>query len=459
MFKRAIFLIISLCILLTAIPIQADNLYDSKEKSSVTGMRMQPLVDKYHALGETDINTQIAKYKDLQSHYAKSYVAKMSALEVIAGYTNGKFGPNDTLLACQFIRMIVLALGHRPETPAGQPYWQPYVDIALKEGLITAGEIKDYTGPITRELAAVVAFRALMQFTERPAADDLYLDYNMYKMQDYAKISDKYKNDVLLSHRMGVITGNNSIFEPQGTLTRAQGAIIVSRLIDSGLRIEVVPKPDEIITYTRRTEINEANFDFKLKPGEVFKIYPGYFPLPEIYTVFKAMQENLNVAGGYRELQYFGLKDNFYVGQYVSKNDADKFYKIDNSLPTYFAGFGVYLHKCFIKDALKENNSGFLYDINTQDPVNYDKYMKPYAHELLKVLFEDDATEAIRLHDYYLSLALNGKKAEWKSYMLNNRKVHYSAGGATEVSAAGMRIEIYAKGFIDKNNLVPNRGE
>lgn len=450
---KKIALILVIIVLLSSLQVVAfaEDLYTEYESKSVTSMRMEPLVKKYQALTDAEVLAWGKSFDDIANHYAKTYIAKLAALELISGYGNGKFGPNDTLLAGQYIKMVVNTLGFTPEIPNKARYWEPFVEIALSEGLIKEGEIKDYTAPISRELAATISFRTLMKIEDYPEESEVWYDYNMSKISDYLEIDDRYKHDVVMAYRMGLVVGNNNIYAPKGTLTRAQGAIIIIKLIDKNLRKESVPQPEEILTYKIREDMNEAMFHYLIKPGTEYKIYPGYFPLREIYDVFKAMQENLNVGGGYREIHYAGLNNNFYVGQYVSKEKADYYFNIDNKYPTDYASFAVYQTKCYEKDTLKDIGVGYLYGLRVYDYVYYEQHMKPYVYELFKVLFEDEVDKAIQLHDYYFKVANeavnNFKPSEWDVYMINNRQVCFTG------SALSFQMDIWAKGVIEEKDM------
>lgn len=447
MLKKGFCILLVLTLTLSVVPLSFAELYSENESKTITGMRMQPLLNKYNSLTSSEIQAQIDKYIDIQGHFGKDYVARLAALNVIAGDGISKFNPNDTLLACHYLKMLVMALGYTPEIPYGQPYWLPFVNIALEEGIIKQGEIADYTQPLSRELAGVIGFRTLMKYKEHTTGDDIWFDYNRSKINDYAYITDQYKNDVVMAYRMGIIQGYNNIYEPKGTLTRAQGAIIVNKLIDDNIRKESVPQPEEIIAYKTRTDINEALFDYRVKAGKTYTIYPGYFPLNEIYDVFKTMYRNINQFKGHQELLYSGLNDNIAVWQYETKEQADRFFTQNSSILTHYASFSVDLNKCFEKDRLNNNSDGFLYSINVYNFSAYNEQMKLYTQKLFKVLFEDEAEEAIKLHDYYLDIALNAKPRDWNVYMINNRQVHFFG------SAGGFGIEIWAKGAIQRENM------
>lgn len=451
MLKKSLAVFLVLCItILSFTPVFADSIYELNESKTTTGKRMEPLINKYNLLTEKDLLNIEKNFKDITDHWGKSYICKLSALEIISGYGNGNFGPNDTLLAAQYIKMIVMALGFKPEIPSKQQYWIPFVNIAVDEGLIREGEIKDYSQPITRELAAAIAFRALMKFEKYPAEDEVWYDYNVSKITDYQLISDKYKNDVVMAYRMGLVVGSNNLYVPQGTLTRAQAAVIINKIIDKNIRIESVPKPDEILYFTS-PDYNEAFFyDGVNHPNTTYTITPGFFPLNELYDVFRTLNEKKGLAKGY-VVNNLDLKTLFFSTYlYLDKATADKFYFEDPRIPTHLVGFQAHTNKVYIKpgnsDALNDKSTGYLYAINTLNPSEYNNMFKPLVHEILKTLFENDSAEAIKIHDYYLNLALNEKNLESQSYFLNNRKI--SIVGGMGIGGSGFRMEIWAKGAI-----------
>lgn len=449
MLKRIASISLILCIIaLSIIPVYAESLHDINKEKTTTGMRMEHLINRYNSLTEQDLKDIEENFNDISDHWGEPYICRLSALDIIAGYGNGKFGPNDTLLAAQYIKMLVMALGYTPEIPSGQPYWIPFVDIALNEDLIFDGEIKDYTKPLTRELAAAIAYRALMKYETEPEND--WYDYNKSKIHDYALITDKYKHDVVMAYRTGIIVGNNNLFVPQDTLTRAQAAVIITKLIDKELRVESVPQESEYIRF-KNPRFNEYFFGEGGYSEKEYALLPSDFPLYELYMVSKTLIEKKDLAGGYVTNLYAEKYKTLNTAAYYDEETANKFYLVNPALPTAYAGFTMHTNKVFIEpgksDSLNDPNTGYLYSINTQLVEDYNNLLKPYIHEILKTLFEDDADEAIKLHDYYLNLALNRKDGEIKSYYLNNRKVTIR-GGVGGLGGTGFRMEIWAKGAV-----------
>ena len=56
-----------------------------------------------------------SNFKDTQGHWAENYIAYCANLGIIAGVGNGYFKPNDTLTGSAAAKMVLCALGYKPE--------------------------------------------------------------------------------------------------------------------------------------------------------------------------------------------------------------------------------------------------------------------------------------------------------------------------------------------------------
>ena len=56
-----------------------------------------------------------SSFSDTQGHWAESYVAYCANLGIIAGVGDGSFRPNDVLTGSAAAKMLVCALGYKPE--------------------------------------------------------------------------------------------------------------------------------------------------------------------------------------------------------------------------------------------------------------------------------------------------------------------------------------------------------
>lgn len=466
-----------------AIPTFAENsgiamANPSDETATTTSLRMQPLVDRYNSLTQEDLNNQLSKYTDTASHWGRNYIARISALEIISGYTNGKFGPNDKLLAGQYILMLIRTMGFRPEVPQGTPYYMPFVNIAIQEGILKKEEIKDYTKPIERELAATLARRVIGTYEKVPTDyfvkgsdpypckgdkgffDNVFVGYQKLKMTDYTSITSTRLQDVIDCYRMGLLTGSDNKFNPKGTLTRAEASVIIVRLIDKRMRTESKPASNESFKW-KNSVANNGSYDNEAEgfyENKEYTLYKGLFPMMEIWETAKAMYDNRNlISGGKTDYVFTEKSKAFSMGYF---NDAEHFYKYmnnnSNGLILPLNTIGIAAKRTQISKgedgSLYDNGNGWLYQISSYEVDKYNKYLKNYCYELLKVWFGSDYEQAKKIHDLYLGYALNG--VPWKEgvYLLNGRQI-VVVGGNSE-SGNVFEFSIWAKGFITKESML-----
>ena len=105
-----------------------------------------------------------SSYTDMASAaWAQPYVAYCEAQGIIAGYGDGRFGPQDTLTVAQFAKMLLTALGYKAniEGLTGAAWEINVVKLINKIDLANGLADLDYNAAITRDQAAQMAFTAL----------------------------------------------------------------------------------------------------------------------------------------------------------------------------------------------------------------------------------------------------------------------------------------------------------
>ncbi|HEY5583549.1 MAG TPA: S-layer homology domain-containing protein [Ruminiclostridium sp.] len=445
---------------------------------TTTALRMQPLMDKYNSLIQTDLDTELTKYLDSTNHWGKNYISKISALEIISGYGNSKFGPNDTLLGGQYMLMLIRAIGFRPEVPKGTPYYQPFVDIALKEGILKKGEIADYTKPITRELAASLARRVIGTYEAIPMddfvkgndpypckgdkglLDNVYVGFQKLKMIDYTTITSKYLQDVIDCYRMGLLTGSGNKFIPKDNLTRAEASVIIVKLIDKSMRVENIPTKDESFTW-KNSVANNGEYDNEAEgfyENKEYTLYKGLFPMMEIWDTAQAMFNNQKLITGGKVDFLFSEKVKAFSLAYFNDDDHFKKYMNNN-----FYGFTLPLNTIGMatqrtqipkgqEGSLYDSGKGCLYQISSYEVDKYNKDLKNYSYELLKVWFGKDYEQAKKIHDQYLGSALNNEAWKEGVYILNGRQI-YIYGGLGQ-GGTNFKMQVWAKDFITKDTML-----
>lgn len=167
-------------------------------------------------------------------HWAKDLIDKLIEKQIIVGYPDGTFKPNNTVEADAFIKMVICSLGYNYEN--GKDYWaMPYIEKAKELKLIDGTEFNTYRRAITREEAAKVIVNALATKEQLPSEEQI----NKYitKVPDYIMIGSTYKKAALYAYATGLITGNESgAFSPKNNLSRAEAATVIMRLLDASLR-------------------------------------------------------------------------------------------------------------------------------------------------------------------------------------------------------------------------------
>jgi hypothetical protein len=180
--------------------------------------------------------TPTGKFSDIdKNHWAISFIDSLKESNIVAGYPDGTFRPGANVKINEFIAMTVKALGFYYEAPADD-WAKPYIDKALALKLIDAGQFNTYGKEINREQMASISVNALVLSELRPSTDDDVFICN--EIRDFHKISDAYKQNALDSYKLGMTSGYpDGTFRPLNLSTRAEAATLISKLIDSSLRV------------------------------------------------------------------------------------------------------------------------------------------------------------------------------------------------------------------------------
>ena len=155
---------------------------------------------------------------------------------IMDGRGDGVFDPGGRLTIAETVRLA--ATIHRgfhtgfTEFPGGVPWYAPYLDYANRHG-IQVGFFRNFSVPVTRADFAVMMASALPDEALTPinrvvdgAIPDVFERFS-------------YGQAVYLLYRAGVLTGSDEYgrFFPGRTLSRAEAAVIVSRMVDGDARV------------------------------------------------------------------------------------------------------------------------------------------------------------------------------------------------------------------------------
>jgi len=192
-------------------------------------------------------------FSDLSGHWAEANIKKLASNGIVEGYTDGKFKPEGTVTYGEFIKMLVVAVtGENPGVAENSEHWaSSYYDVAVTEGLLVEDDIPEsyLSKSIPRADMAYLVANSIDTILE-PEEAVLVEKY----ITDISKTGNR-KSEVIYAYGTGILAGYpDGSFKPSGVLTRAESAAVISRTIDSSLRLvidfeqpaPVVPTPPTV---------------------------------------------------------------------------------------------------------------------------------------------------------------------------------------------------------------------
>nr|WP_010251055.1 S-layer homology domain-containing protein [Acetivibrio cellulolyticus] len=216
---------------------------EDKEKCEVEQLKHHKVPK---ALGQKDI-----KFIDLRdTHWAYIAISDLYDRGIIIGYSDNSFRPNEQVTRSQFAAMLVKTLGLDTESKT-----QTFKDVPKKawdfkaveaaKSYLTGykkadGELYFYGNRnAVREDMAVALVKAL-ELTV--VSDDGKLE-EIY--DDYESISENLRDFVYTAYKEGIMFGADGKFNPQGSLTRAEAAALLEKVIEKTEKVVIGDTSDE----------------------------------------------------------------------------------------------------------------------------------------------------------------------------------------------------------------------
>lgn len=215
----------------------------------------------YTPTGNTVFTSSLKGFKDLGNHKW----AEKAILDMSIGNYKGMFGgtsepdaqgialfsPDNAITRAEFIAVVVRALlpEYLSQMPVfyNEPWYKNAYDVAFYNNLIESRGEYPFTpevleAPMPRQEMALILTRACGL-----KGEDTKTYSKITDIADYDKIDEKYQSSVRIAFYKGLITGKDDkgTFDPYATLTRAEGAIVLYRLVDVFNRV----LPDYIKVY------------------------------------------------------------------------------------------------------------------------------------------------------------------------------------------------------------------
>ena len=183
------------------------------------------------------IQTYERQFSDVpSSNWAASSVQTCYEYGLMNGVSDTQFRPKGSLTVAEALvmacRVHQIYSEGKSTLENGSPWYQPYVDYAVSQGIVAPSDFKDYTAKITRAEMAYVFYNALPQ--------SCFSKIN--KIKDIPDVDDSVANayEITALYEAGVLTGSNSYgtFYSDRNITRAEASAIIARVAVPSLRQE-----------------------------------------------------------------------------------------------------------------------------------------------------------------------------------------------------------------------------
>ncbi len=185
---------------------------------------------------DKDNNTNVDKrFSDVAADawYAE-YINYVAENGLMNGYEDGRFGPNDKTTRAQIVTVLYRMEGEPAvsssasfkDVSAGGQYYSAAVAWASRNDIVNGYEDGRF-GPndnVTREQIATILYR-YAAFKEY----DTTLAGNIASFSDAAKVSSWANSAIAWAVGEGLINGDNGALKPQGNATRAEIATLLTR--------------------------------------------------------------------------------------------------------------------------------------------------------------------------------------------------------------------------------------
>jgi len=172
-------------------------------------------------------------YADVdRSHWAYDYIKKLSELNVIRGYEDEKFYPEQNLSRAELCKLIAVAFDFKGEcvmkfSDVTEDDWHyPYISAVFEKGLVNGiGDGKFAPDDIiSRQDVATILYRLVENQGIKAEETKTFADMN--ETADYAKEA------VIKMASAGILSGNGENFEPKRGTTRAEASKIIYFVLD-----------------------------------------------------------------------------------------------------------------------------------------------------------------------------------------------------------------------------------
>lgn len=191
------------------------------------------------------VNTGALPFTDVpQSEWYYNEIAQAYKLGFVKGTSDTTYSPDGSVTIAETItfavRLNYIYNGKEVPAPAdGAEWYTPYVDAAVKAGIIKNNQYADYNAPALRKQVAMIMAKALP--TSYVQAINMFTE-----VPDLDKKDSAY-GSVLRLYNAGILIGSDDQYNflPETNITRAEVAAIINRLAIPTSRKRVITEAEK----------------------------------------------------------------------------------------------------------------------------------------------------------------------------------------------------------------------
>ena len=150
-----------------------------------------------------------------------SYIDELYNSGIIGGFPDGTFRPNASLTLAQALKLILSACGMAPQDSVDQSHWANGWRLrAEMEGILTHDEMLNLDAPVSREMVATIAAKALRLSTQQ-------LPQGVFKDSNGEYVLALYSAKIM----EGTLDANGTrSFHPSDSIRRSEICAVISRI-------------------------------------------------------------------------------------------------------------------------------------------------------------------------------------------------------------------------------------
>jgi parallel beta-helix repeat protein len=185
-------------------------------------------------------------FSDIQGHWAQQYIQALAGQNIITGFPDGTFKPNDPVTRAQFAAIVLKAFAPAAKNPAvnfsdvSSKYWGfAAIQSASRGGFMTG--FPGGTFKPEQRIPKVQALVALSNGLEFGAGDPSLLS----RFQDAASIPSWAKSPIAAATQRQIVVNYPTVgqLSPERDATRAEVAAFIYQALVSAGKAQAIPSP------------------------------------------------------------------------------------------------------------------------------------------------------------------------------------------------------------------------